>query len=232
MAFLQEPQHPHQPAISAPAVVVWLLVLLAVAHVARVYAGGKLPDEILINFAFIPARYSPQYLIAHGIDPGSWLERAVPFISYVFLHGDFAHLAINCLWLLAFGPIVARRFGALLFLLFFFVCGVAAVAVHLAFNWESMAPVIGASGAISGVMATGLRLLTGGPEAVRRLSPIFSRQVLTVTAVWLVMNVIGGLTGIGAGPGVHLIAWQAHIGGYFAGLILAGPFDAFRHRRS
>ena len=231
MAFLQEQQPVRQPAIRAPAVVVWLLVVLAAAHAARVYAGAKTAGDILINFAFIPARYSPHFLAAHGIDPGSLTERIVPFFSYVFLHGDFGHLAINSLWLLACGPIVARRFGAALFLLFFFVCAVAAAAVHLAFNWESVSPVIGASGAVSGLMATSIRLLTARSEPVSRLSPILSPQVLTFTAVWLIVNIIGGMTGIGAGPGVHLIAWQAHIGGYFAGLILAGPFDNFRRRR-
>lgn len=234
MAFLQEPQHVRQPAIRAPAVVVWLLVVLAAAHAARVYAGAKTAGDILINFAFIPARYSPHFLAAHGIDPGNLTERIVPFFSYVFLHGDFGHLAINSLWLLAFGPIVARRFGAVLFLLFFFACAVGAAAAHLAFNWESVGPVIGASGAISGLMAAGMRMFNRQAnlnEVGARLAPIFSGQILAFTAVWLLVNIIGGLTGIGVGPGVHLIAWQAHIGGYFSGLILAGPFDNFRRRR-
>lgn len=231
MAFLQESQGSHQPALRVPGVVAWLLMALVVAHVARVYAPGKQPDEILLNFAFIPARYSPQFLIAHGIDPGSLLERIVQFFSYVFLHGDFGHLAINSLWLLACGPIVARRFGAVLFLLFFFICAVAAAAAHLAFNPESVAPVIGASGAVSGLMAVGIRLLNV-PPGNPRLAPAFSSQVMGFTAVWLVVNVIAGVTGIGAGPGAQPIAWQAHIGGYFAGLILAGPFDVFRRRRS
>ena len=99
------------------------------------------------------------FLAAHNADPGGWLERAIPFVSYMGLHNDLTHLAINSLWLLAFGPIVARRFGGFLFLLFFLVCGVAGAATHLAFNWGSLVPVIGASGAISGLMAAGLRLL-------------------------------------------------------------------------
>jgi len=230
MAFLQEPENPHQPAIRAPAVVVWLLATLALAHAARVYAAANLSKEILFNFAFIPARYSPHYLAAHHIDPGSWPARIVPFFSYVFLHGDFAHLAVNCLWLLAFGPIVARRFGAGLFLLFFFLCAAVAAATQLAFSWESMELIIGASGGIAGLMAVAIRIYYLRDDG--RMASIFSTQIMAFTGFWLVVNYIAGVTGLGAGAEPHLIAWQAHIGGYFAGLLAAGPFDAFHRRRA
>jgi membrane associated rhomboid family serine protease len=55
--------------------------------------------------------------------------------------------------------------------------------------------------------------------------------VLLWSAIWIALNVFAGLTGFGAGAGVHLVAWQAHIGGYFAGLLLAGLFDAWRNRK-
>ena len=138
---------------------------------------------------------------------------------------------MNCLWLLAFGPVVARRFGALLFLPFFLVCGAIGAATYLAFNWGSTAPVIGASGAISGLMAAGIRMLPlplylGGPRS-QGLSPIFSRQILLFTVLWMGINLVFGLTGVGGvGSEVRLIAWQAHVGGFLAGLLLAGIFDA------
>ena len=150
----------------------------------------------------------------------------MPFVSYMALHNDFTHLAINCLWLLAFGPIVARRFGGFLFLLFFLICGVAGAAAHLAFNWGSLVPVIGASGAISGLMAAGLRLLpTQAPWAnagEEKLAPIFSRQILLFTLVWMGINLVAGLTGLGVGGEAGLIAWQAHLGGYLAGCCWRG----------
>ena len=170
----------------------------------------------------------------HNADPGGWLERAVPFVSYMGLHNDLTHLVINSLWLLAFGPIVARRFGGLLFLLFFLVCGVAGAATHLAFNWGSLVPVIGASGAISGLMAAGLRLQPSqAPWAhagEERLAPIFSRQIVMFTIVWLAINLVFGITGLGMGGETGQVAWQAHMGGYFAGLLLTGPFDRLRPR--
>ena len=237
MAFLQpQPSDPwtRQPIFRVPTVVVGLIVALAVAHGVRVLAPPSLSAELINDYAFFPARYSQAFLAAHNVDPGGWLERAIPFVSYMGLHNDWTHLTINSLWLLAFGPIVARRLGALLFLLFFLICGVAGAATHLAFNWGSLVPVIGASGAISGLMAAGLRLLPSqAPWANRgeeRLAPIFSRQIVMFTIVWLAINLVFGLTGLGMAGETGQTAWQAHMGGYFAGLLLTGPFDRLRPR--
>ena len=158
MAFLT-PHAPRQPIFRAPAVVLLLIGGLVAAHVARTLVSPALSLDWINRFAFIPARYSADFLSQHGPDPGSLFERGLPFLSYMAIHNDYTHLAINCLWLLAFGPIVARRYGAALFLLFFVLCGVAGAATHLAFNWGSLEPVIGASAAISGLMAAGIRLL-------------------------------------------------------------------------
>jgi membrane associated rhomboid family serine protease len=167
-------------------------------------------------------------------NPGTLWERAVPFVSYMGLHGSWAHLIINCLWLLAFGPIVARRFGNLLFLFFFLVCGLAAAACYLAFNWGSPVPVVGASGAISGLMAGALRMLPGQAPWVTPseapLAPFLSRQILMFTLVWAAINVMTAVTGFGVGGESGLIAWQAHLGGFLAGLLLCGPFDSLRPR--
>ena len=123
---------------------------------------------------------------------------------------------------------VARRYHAVVFFIFFLVCGVAGAAAHLAFNWGSPLAVIGASGAISGLMGAGFRMM--GPPQLRRggeaqpLAPILSPRILLWSAVWVGVNILAGVTGLGTGVQVALIAWQAHLGGYFAGLLLAGPF--------
>jgi membrane associated rhomboid family serine protease len=173
-------------------------------------------------------------MAAHGGQAGTFWDLAVPFLSYMGLHNDFTHLAVNCLWLLAFGPTVARRFGTLLFLVFFIVCGVAGAATHLAFNWGSPMPVVGASAAISGLMAAAIRMLPQAqPWAIpgeAPLAPIFSRPILVFTAVWAAINVLAGMTGLGFGGDNGLIAWQAHLGGYAVGLLLCGSFDRLRPR--
>jgi membrane associated rhomboid family serine protease len=233
MAFLQSAP-PRQPFFRAPPVVIWLIGGLALAHAGRMLAPPAIVQDILSDYAFIPARYSRAFLASHMLDPGTIWERAVPFVSYMGLHNDWTHLIINSLWLLAFGPIVARRFGTVLFLVFFIVCGVAGAATYLAFNWASPVPVVGASGAISGLMAAALRMLPGQrPWEVpgeAPLLPLLSRQLLVFSAVWAAINLLAGVTGMGMGTQAVAIAWQAHLGGFLAGLLLSGPFDALRPR--
>ena len=237
MAFLQS-HPPRQPVFQAPASVLILIGMLAAAHAARLALPPERQLQLLNNYAFSPARYSHAFLAAHDIDPGSLWERAAPFVSYMVLHNDWTHLGINCLWLLAFGPVVARRFGTLLFLAFFLLCGIGGALAYLAFDWGSAEGVIGASGAISGLMAAAIRLLPGpaapwSPDADPAhmpMAPLFSRRVLLFSLVWALVNVVAGVVGLGLlGPGVQ-IAWQAHLGGYVAGLLLAGPLDQMRPR--
>lgn len=212
-----------------------LIGAVVAAHVARSLLPPEQSLAWISRFSFIPAHYSPAFLSQHGMQPGLF-QSGLPFLSYMALHNDYTHLAINTLWLFAFGPIVARRFGTVLFLLFFVVCGVAAAAVHLACNWGSPEPVIGASGAISGLMAAGIRLLpterppwaTQAPPADAPMLPLWSRQIILFSLIWSAVNLGAGLTGFGmAGEGA-LIAWQAHMGGYVAGLLLSGFFDKLR----
>ena len=124
MAFLQ-PQSPRQPVFQAPAIVLWLIGALTAAHGLRMLASDARSQDLVYAYGLVPARYSRAFLESHMADPGTVLERAIPFVSYMGLHSDITHLGINCLWLLAFGPVVARRFGGLLFLVFFIVCGMA-----------------------------------------------------------------------------------------------------------
>jgi membrane associated rhomboid family serine protease len=233
MAFLA-PSPSRQPILNAPASVVCLIAGLGLAHAARVLAGPAQSADIIARFAFIPARYSG------GLGPQSWLDQAVPFVSYMALHGGWAHLAINCAFLLAFGPIVARRFGTLAFLLFFLACGVTGALIYWATALGSPEPMIGASGAVYGLMAAGLRLLPTvqadrtlapfGQDAAQAprspMPPLFSRQMLLFTLVWLALTLLTGIPGIGAALGAgSQIAWATHLGGFFAGLLLAGLFD-------
>lgn len=216
MAFLQSGPA-RQPAFNVPAVVWGLIALLVAAHAGRLWLGEPAASDLIIRFAFIPARYT----VAGGL-----ADKLIPFVSYMALHGNWAHLALNSVWLLAFGPIVARRFGAALFLLFFVIAGVAGAAVFLALNWGGPDPVVGASGAISGLMAAGVRLLPlSAPFRLdNKPAPIISRQVLSFTGVWVLVNLVAGLLGFPL-AGTGAIAWQVHLGGYFAGLLLTGPFD-------
>jgi Uncharacterized membrane protein (homolog of Drosophila rhomboid) len=213
MAFLMSAP-PREPFLHAPAVVLWLIGGLIAVHMAIYF--GILPDAVVWALALVPERF------VNGVTPAA----ALPLVSHVFLHGGFMHLGFNCLWLLAFGPLVARRYGAWLFLLFFFAAGLAGGLTHLALNWGSPDPVVGASGAIAGLMGGGLRMIRWpGQEVQGRLAPIFSRQILMFSGLWLVTNLLFGLIGISG----QTIAWQAHMGGYFFGLFAIAGVDAARY---
>jgi membrane associated rhomboid family serine protease len=220
-------------------VVLWLIAALAGLHALRLWLPQNLAQDMVYEYALIPARYSHAFVVSQAGLAASWpgtvLERAIPFVSYMGLHNDWTHLVINSLWLLAFGPVVARRQGALLFLLFFLICGVAGALAYVALNWGSPVPVVGASGAISGLMAAALRMLPGqapwAEPGTAPLAPLFSRQILIFTAVWAAINILAGVTGLGVGGESGLIAWQAHLGGFLAGILLCGPFDSLRPRQ-
>ena len=229
MAFLQEPRGPREPVLRAPASVIALIGVIVAAHIARVFGPPVFSVAMLERLALIPAVYSPAWLAAHPGVAEAWFGRAVPLVGYIFLHANATHLIINCLWLLAFGPPVARRLGAVRFLLFFLVCGVAGAIAHVASNWGSEDAAIGASGAIAGIMAAGLRVVWLGDPSLPRerapLLPLHARQIVAFSIMWVILNVLSGVTGFGSLRGLELVAWQAHLGGYFAGLFLLPLFD-------
>lgn len=229
MAFFVDSKPAREPFLRAPNSVITLIAVLVVAHVARVFAPVALSERILNDYVLNPARYSARFLQAHHADPGSLVDRVLPFFTYMLLHADTAHIAINCVWLLAFGPVVARRFGGAAFVLFFTLCGLAAGAFYVALNWGDDVGVIGASGAISGLMGAAIRMMRIRQPylnvATLPLVPILSRQVLGFSAVWLAVNLVTGVLGIGLTGQFQAVAWEAHMGGYLAGLILAGIFE-------
>jgi membrane associated rhomboid family serine protease len=223
MAFFQDNPSSRQPLLNAPPTVLWLIGALLAAHLVRIMLPGSGPDEIVQNYALIPARYAEAF--SQGLPPGGVLGLALPFVTYMFLHGDFTHVGINSLWLLVFGPIVVRRLGTGRFLLFFLVCGIVAALLHLAVYWGSGAAVVGASGAVSGLMAAGMRIvygrIYGGPQG---LAPILSRPIIGFSVVWVAVNIVTGLLRVGVTDSLTLIAWVAHLGGYFAGLVAIKAF--------
>lgn len=233
MAFFQDQRPSREPFLNAPATIFWLIGALVAAHVGRVMAPSPWPEYLLFEFAFIPARYSEAALAASGIPAPGLAGQAIPFVSYMFLHGDYTHLGINSLWLLAFGPIVTKRLKTTKFLLFFVLCGIVSAAAHLAVYFGAVEQVVGASGAVSGLMGAAIRIFYGRLYFGRDkpagetppLAPLLSRPILGFTAVWLIANFVAGVTGLGLTDATASVAWVAHLGGYFAGLLAITMFD-------
>ncbi|MBV9420239.1 MAG: rhomboid family intramembrane serine protease [Alphaproteobacteria bacterium] len=220
MAYFQEARPTNPPAFNAPASVLILIAVLVGAHVVRTLLPAHTSEEILYTYALDASVY---------FRPASWFQRVVPPFTHMFLHGGYFHLAVNCVWLLAFGPVVARRFGGPVFLLFFVLCGLAGAAAFVLLAWGDVVGAIGASGAISGLMGGAIRMMRINQPylnvATLPLEPLFSRPVVMFSAVWLAINFVTGIFVIGAMGTVEAIAWQDHMGGYIAGLLLAGPFE-------
>ena len=148
----------------------------------------------------------------------------------LFLHGGWPHALINSAFILAFGAPVARRLGldgpgALAFFGFYLVCGALASLGFAAAHPGSEAVLVGASGAASGLMAAASRLMTRGPG----LAPFNSPPVVSMAVSWLGINLVIallahlGLASLNPGTGGAPVAWEAHLAGYAAGLVLFGP---------
>jgi membrane associated rhomboid family serine protease len=218
MAFFEDGGRPGEPFLVAPASVLWLIGAILAAHGLRVLLPGDGPDLVIDAFSFVPARY------AYGFSVDSAVYLAVPFISHMFLHAGWAHAAINSLWLLAFGPLAARRLGMPKFLLFFLFCGIMGALTQLALYWGSNDAVVGASGAVSGLMGASIRMVYGRAQGLR-LASLFSHQMLVFSLLWAVVNVATGVVGFGVGEDLTPIAWVVHLGGYFAGILAIPLFD-------
>lgn len=223
---------PREPIFNIPAVITGLIGLCALIFFAQNYLIAEQRSFIfMLNFAFIPARFTYG---AGFSDPAAWLT----MISYSFMHGSFAHLAVNMIWLAAFGSPLAGRIGASRLLIFWALTAVVAVLTHYAIYPTSNVPLVGASGAISGMMGAAARYgfrrvpTHSGNKNISAfagpLLPILTtltyRPVLAFVGIWFVINI---LTGIYSGneAGLASVAWEAHIGGFVAGFFGIALFD-------
>jgi membrane associated rhomboid family serine protease len=167
-------------------------------------------------------------LSSAAVAQGRWIT----LVTAIFLHGGWAHVLLNSAFILTFGAPVCRRMGtgpvgALAYFGFFLVCGVLGNLTFLAIHTHGKEVAVGASGAGAALMAAASRLLTRGP----RLASLLSRPVLTMAIAFLGANVIIALVGWAPGAGDARVAWEAHLGGYTAGLLLFEPLLAALGRR-
>ncbi|MGB3272459.1 MAG: rhomboid family intramembrane serine protease [Xanthobacteraceae bacterium] len=230
---------PREPILNLPAALTAYIVLLAAIHGVRMLLPADLDLWVIELFAFIPRRYDMTLLwqpLRGGEAAQVWT-----FLTYSLLHANFTHLAVNVLWLLPFGAAVARRFGALRFYALMAVAAIAGAAAHLLTHAHELEPMIGASASVSGAMAAAIRFafqrgsflsFTHGVQADAALVPAVSLtralrnpRVLIFLAIWFGINILFGAGSVSAGLGVESVAWEAHIGGFLAGLLLFSLFD-------
>lgn len=200
----------------------WMLIILNLAAFLFVASRGRFADAWVVTFGLVPARF-----LFH-LDLGNILT----LFTSMFLHGGWAHLLSNLLALWIFGDNVEDRMGSRRYLIFYLTCGVVAALVHIAFNPTSPIPTIGASGAISGVLAA--YLIYFPTARVITLVPLFflpwfvEIPAFVYLGLWFVSQLFNGLFAIVTeAQALGGVAWWAHIGGFVAGLFLA-PFLARR----
>lgn len=226
---LQRPHDGRQPVFNVPPIVVALTAVCIVVHLVRLHLLSTEQDfGLLLRAAFIPIRYSGRF----DLDIYAFTSP----VTYTFLHGSVVHLAINMIWLAAFGSPLANRLGTGRFLLFWAATGIAAAATHYFLHMADQSPLIGASGAISGMMGAAARFGFRASRAAGRSSfdgPLLGpsaalgmRSVAAFLVVWMAVNLATGLIGFGAGA--DRIAWEAHVGGFVAGFLGIGAFVAGR----
>jgi membrane associated rhomboid family serine protease len=221
-----KPEPPAEPVVFLAPVVITLIAICAGIYLIQAYAFQEQANRsLLILASFIPARYS------QGL-PVDFAYLASPFL-YSFLHAGSGHLAINMIWLAAFGSPLAARIGSWRFLVFWAATAFAAALLHFLVYPDSSAPLVGASGAISGMMGAaarfsfrtnkgrGVRAFVGEPLSIA--SSLANRTVMTFIAVWMAANLLTGLGG-SPGAGSSNIAWEAHIGGFLVGFLFVSLF--------
>lgn len=224
-----------EPILNAPNAVLGTLAVLIAVHVALSMLA---PDQYawwVLALALIPARYSG---FADQI-PGGNVAKVTSFMTHMAVHADIMHLAFNSLWLLAFGSVLCVRLSCLRFITFSIAGGVSGALLFLLFNQGLMAPVIGASGAVSAMMGGVMRFLFNTidrgegylthhqPSAIPAVSimgALRDGRIVLTSVVFLATNLLA-VIGFGKFGDAGAIAWEDHVGGYLFGLFAFGVFD-------
>jgi membrane associated rhomboid family serine protease len=216
------------PSGTWPVVTVALILANAVAFWHQLSLGPEL-DRFVLEYGLVPAKVT--YL---GRIPGlSLYEDAIrPAFTSLFLHAGWLHLIGNMWYLWLFGDNVEDRLGHLGFLGFYLATGVAAGMVQVYASADSVVPVIGASGAIAGVL--GAYMLCFPRARILTLVPILvfvqflELPAFVVLFFWFALQFLNGTLSLGAAAGV---AWWAHIGGFVAGMVLVRVLPRCRRSR-
>ena len=211
------PLKDENPTITTPYVTVALIIVNCVIYLYQRVALGPENDILTVHFGAIPYEVTRFTRITSITAASPVPVFLTPFTS-IFFHGGIIHLASNMLFLWVFGNNVEDRFGHARFLAFYLICGTAASVTHVLSNIYSMAPLVGASGAIAGVL--GAYLIMFPKAKVIALLFIFIVPVPAVVFIgyWFIIQILN------AGSQSGNTAWFAHIGGFLMGMILTGMF--------
>lgn len=192
--------------------VTYALILLNVLVFFLELAGG---EQFVLKWAFTPARF-----LANPIGESPTL------LTSMFMHAGITHLLGNMIYLWIFGDNVEDRLGSVKYLFFYLVCGLCATFAQLAFIPHANVPNLGASGAIAGILGAYIVLFPGGKVRVLLGNAITELPSLIVIGFWFVLQFFSSFSTEASSSEEGGVAYMAHIGGFIAGLALAGLYKS------
>lgn len=218
------------PRVTMPVAVSAVIAINVLAFLYAMMLGPKEQVFLFHLFGVVPARFfEPEWAAWAGYPQTfGW-----PFLTYMFLHSGWMHIILNMWMLWIFGDNIEDVTGHLGFVAFYLLCGLAAVALHMVFEQQAAIPIVGASGAVAGVMGAYIVLYPHG--RVLTLVPIVIIPLFLQLPSYLFLGV-WFLSQLAAGVVSHVrevseIAWWAHVGGFVAGMSLIHLFRRPGHCR-
>ena len=202
------------PTSTVPYVNTGIIALNVLVFIYSLTLGNGAVERFVYHYSAVPA-------LLFG-EPGPPAGVYLTLVTSMFLHGGFLHIAGNMLFLWIFGDNVEDALGHVKYVFFYLACGIIAALAHGLTNPGSRLPMLGASGAISGVLGAYI-ILYPRAKVWTFFFFIFFWQVVKVPAVfiiglWIIVQVLNGLTTYGQSTGG--VAWFAHVGGFAAGIVL------------
>jgi membrane associated rhomboid family serine protease len=210
------------PSKNVPVVNNLLIGVNVVLFLVELSQGGAM-NAFVYRYGLVPGRYTIPGFGGHF----TLFEQLAAWVSFMFLHGGWLHLLGNMWTLYIFGDNVEDRLGPLRYLIFYLLCGFTSGLSHFVLNAHSTAPVIGASGAVAGVM--GAYFLLYPTSKILTLVPIIiiplflEIPAVVFLGIWFLLQFINAAGSHGAAGG---IAWWAHVGGFVAGMVYLKLFKA------
>lgn len=244
MSALQDPHKPQrEPIFTLPTVVMGLAILLFVIELASsLVLDAEGQSQLSLWFGYIPLRF-----VYPDSIPGGWMPLIWTSVTHAFLHGGWEHVLLNIAWLAIFGTPVARRYGSVGFLVIFVVSSIAGALAFTLTGLTELHVLIGASGGISGLTGAAVRFMFQpvrvaiDPETDERVvlgqklanfsEMMANRTTRFFVIVWVGLNGIAPLLPLFFGGMDVQIAWEAHLGGFFAGLVLVSLVERMSGRR-
>ena len=232
------PLHDDNPTKITPVLTIGFIVTCVLVFFYQVSLPGQPGQLFVLQYGAIPA-----VVFGHAALPPelAGLPAVASLVSSMFLHGGWMHLIGNMLYLWIFGNNIEDVMGHRRFIFFYLICGILAALSHALIDTSSQVPMVGASGAISGVLGAYVLLFPRAQVMVFIPLGFFMRLMYIpagfVLGFWFLLQLLSGSANLGQGGGG--VAWFAHVGGFVAGMALIGlfkrsdvPFFAPRHHRS